>query len=40
MKYADEISSGAMIHVPSLIKIGSAIQKHGDGISVPLLYSK
>jgi hypothetical protein len=27
MKYAVEMGSGAMIHIPSLIKIGSAIQK-------------
>jgi hypothetical protein len=27
MKYAVEIGSGAMIHIPSFIKIGSGIQK-------------
>jgi hypothetical protein len=27
MKYAVEISSGAMIYIPSFIKIGSGIQK-------------
>jgi hypothetical protein len=27
MKYTDEVSSGAMIYIPSFIKIGSAIQK-------------
>jgi hypothetical protein len=27
MKYAVEIGSGAMIYIPSFIKIGSAIQK-------------
>jgi hypothetical protein len=27
MKYAVEMGSGAMIYVPSLIKIGSGIQK-------------
>jgi hypothetical protein len=27
MKYAVEIGSGALIYMPSLIKIGSAIQK-------------
>jgi hypothetical protein len=41
MKYAAEMSLGAMIHIPGLIKIGSVIQKlmvggiyrqHGDRI--------
>jgi hypothetical protein len=27
MKYAAEMGSGAMIYIPSLIKIGSCIQK-------------
>jgi hypothetical protein len=27
MKYAAEIGSGAMIHIPSFIKMGSGIQK-------------
>jgi hypothetical protein len=27
MKYAVEMGSGAMIYIPSFIKIGSAIQK-------------
>jgi hypothetical protein len=27
MKYADEMSSVAMIYIPSIIKIGSGIQK-------------
>jgi hypothetical protein len=27
MKYAVEMGSGAMIYIPGLIKIGSAIQK-------------
>jgi hypothetical protein len=27
MKYAVEMGSGAMVHIPSLIKIGSVIQK-------------
>jgi hypothetical protein len=27
MKYAVEVGSGAMIYIPSFIKIGSAIQK-------------
>jgi hypothetical protein len=27
MKYGVEMSSGAMIYIPSLIKIGSAVQK-------------
>jgi hypothetical protein len=45
MKYAVEMSSGAMIYIPNLIKIGSATQKligrdthtrrqHGDRISL------
>jgi hypothetical protein len=32
MKYAVEMGSGAMICIPSLIKIGSAIQKLLRGI--------
>jgi hypothetical protein len=44
MKYAVEMGSGAVIYIPSVIKIGSGIQKlmggihrqHGDRIS--LLY--
>jgi hypothetical protein len=32
MKYADEMVSGAMIYIPSFIKIGSAIQKLTGGI--------
>jgi hypothetical protein len=32
MKYAVEMSSGAMIYVPSFINIGSAIQKVDWGI--------
>jgi hypothetical protein len=31
MKYALEIGSGAVIYVPSFIKIGSAIQKLIEG---------
>jgi hypothetical protein len=27
MKYADEMGPGAMIYIPSFIKMGSAIQK-------------
>jgi hypothetical protein len=27
MKYADEIDSGAMIYIPSFIKIGSGTEK-------------
>jgi hypothetical protein len=27
MKYANEMGSGAMIYIPSIIKIGSAIPK-------------
>jgi hypothetical protein len=48
MKYAVEMVSGAMIHVPSFIKIGSAIQKlirgicrhtqHGNLISLLLFF--
>jgi hypothetical protein len=42
MKYAVEISSGAMIYIPSFIKTGSGIQmlirgihrQHGDLISL------
>jgi hypothetical protein len=30
MKYAVEMGSGAMIYVPSFIKIGSGIRKHTD----------
>jgi hypothetical protein len=47
MKYPVEMGSGAMIFIPSLIKIGSAIQKlierdtqahrqHGDRINLHL----
>jgi hypothetical protein len=47
MKYTVEMGSGAMIHIPSFIKIGSGIQKfmggggytdrqHGDRISLIL----
>jgi hypothetical protein len=32
MKYAVEMGSDAMIHIPSSIKIGSAIQKFMGGI--------
>jgi hypothetical protein len=42
MKYAAEMDSGAMVHIPSFIKIGSGVQKligrihryrqHGDCI--------
>jgi hypothetical protein len=32
MEYAVEMGSGAMIHIPSFIKIGSAIQKLIVGI--------
>jgi hypothetical protein len=31
MKYTTEMGSGAMIHVPSFIKIGSGIQKLTGG---------
>jgi hypothetical protein len=40
MKYAVEIGSGAVIHIPSLIKFGSDIQKlkgvhrHTDSIEI------
>jgi hypothetical protein len=32
MKYAVEMGSGVMIYIPSLIKIGSAVQKFTEGI--------
>jgi hypothetical protein len=32
MKYTVEMGSGAMIYIPSFIKIGSAIQKFQGGI--------
>jgi hypothetical protein len=32
MKYAIEMGSGAMIHIPSFIKVGSGIQKLVGGI--------
>jgi hypothetical protein len=48
MKYADEMGSGAMIYIPSFIKIGSVIQKlmgwgglhrqHGNIISLHLFF--
>jgi hypothetical protein len=50
MKYAVEMGSGAMIHIPSLIKIGSGIQnlirgihrhvdtQHGDDINLFQLF--
>jgi hypothetical protein len=38
MKYAVEISSDAIIYAPIFIKISPAIQKHGDGISLSLLF--
>jgi hypothetical protein len=48
MKYAVEMGSGAMIYIPSFIKIGSGIQKfigdtqthrqHGDLINLILLF--
>jgi hypothetical protein len=41
MKYAVEMGSGAMIHIPSLIKTGSGIQelirgidRHTDGMKI------
>jgi hypothetical protein len=47
MKYAVEMGSGAIIYVPSFIKIGSGIQKliwgihrqHGDLISLLSLFN-
>jgi hypothetical protein len=33
MKYAVEVGSGAMIYIPSFIKIGSGIQKLIEGDS-------
>jgi hypothetical protein len=48
MKYAVEMGSGAMIYVPSFIKIGSGVQRfiggthrhreHGDLISLFLIF--
>jgi hypothetical protein len=43
MKYAIEISSGAMIFIPSFIKIGLGIQKlirgrHTDSIAISKAY--
>jgi hypothetical protein len=49
MKYAVEMGSGAMMQIPSFIKIGSGIQKliwrdtqthrqHGDRISLLLFF--
>jgi hypothetical protein len=51
MKYSVEMGSGAMIYIPSFIKIGSSIQnlirgrgvhrqQHGDLISLLLFFSK
>jgi hypothetical protein len=48
MKYAVEMGSGAMIYIPSFIKIGSAIQKfigvihrqHADHVSLLSFFSK
>jgi hypothetical protein len=49
MKYAVEMGSGAMIFIPSFIKIGSAIEKltgentdtqYGDCMSLLLFYKK
>jgi hypothetical protein len=52
MKYAVQMGSGAMIYIPSFIKIGSGIRKlmwggdsqthrqHGDRISLLLFLSK
>jgi hypothetical protein len=34
MKYAIEMGSGAMIYIPSFIKIGSGIKKSLRGINV------
>jgi hypothetical protein len=31
MKYSFEMGSGAMIHIPRFMKIGSGIQKLGEG---------
>jgi hypothetical protein len=36
MKYTAEMGSGAMIYIPSLIKIGSGI--HGDLVSLLLFF--
>jgi hypothetical protein len=51
MKYAVEMGSGAMIHIPSFIKMGSGIQQimggdtrilgqQGDHISLLLFFQK
>jgi hypothetical protein len=48
MKYAVEIGSGAMIYIPSFIKIGSAIEKliggihrqHGDHRRLTFIFFK
>jgi hypothetical protein len=48
MKYAIEMGSGAMIHIPRFLKIGSGIQKligftdrqHSDFISLLLFFQK
>jgi hypothetical protein len=34
MKYAFEMSSGAMIHIPRFIKVGSGTQKLIGGIHI------
>jgi hypothetical protein len=42
MKYANEMGSGAMIYIPSFIKIGSPIQKlmgeHADSMEIAYDY--
>jgi hypothetical protein len=46
MKYAVKMGSGAMIYIPSFMKIGSGIQKliggthrqHGDLIRLPVFF--
>jgi hypothetical protein len=42
MKYAAEIGSGAMIYIPSLMKIGNSKtqRQHGELISLLLFFSK
>jgi hypothetical protein len=48
MKYTVEVGSGAMIYIPSFLKIGSATQKllgeihrqHGDRISLLFVQNK
>jgi hypothetical protein len=40
MNYAIEMCSGALTHIPSFIKIGSAIQKLIGGGDTPFIFFK